>query len=377
MNTRLRVSLLLVLLALHSVIGAIETSASKSGAQKLKALDDLYIDDEGDDDIQLQDEASGFGSTHRYNPNLAEGEEEEEEDGDYDYDNNDGGDAEDEYPFTDVEGATEKHMETKVEATTTTSTATTPSRSREEQLIEEEDDELVTPKVSPVAVSPPYSPNEYDDDTIDGSADSGSAHSPTDDEDEDEDEDENHESVEVDEDDYDDEDPIDFSSVAGETDPTDVHVIDDVDEESNPEMVVPTPAPTTEAPPPPYQPDFAAPPQQPETPVVDTPVDGTLPKHNVEENPPHTTDRETHPVDVSGGVAKAGDRQVSFFAQPGILAAVIGGAVVGLLCAILLVMFIVYRMRKKDEGSYALEEPKRNSPNSHPYNNKNSREFYA
>jgi len=65
MNTRLRVSLLLALLALHSVIGAIETSASKSGAQKLKALDDLYIDDEGDDDIQLQDEASGSGPTHR------------------------------------------------------------------------------------------------------------------------------------------------------------------------------------------------------------------------------------------------------------------------------------------------------------------------
>ena len=57
-------------------------------------------------------------------------------------------------------------------------------------------------------------------------------------------------------------------------------------------------------------------------------------------------------------------------------AAVIGGAVVGLLCAILLVMFIVYRMRKKDEGSYVLDEPKRNSPSSQPYN-KNSREFYA
>lgn len=38
---------------------------SQSGAQKLKALDDLYIDDEGDDDIQLQDEASGSGPTHR------------------------------------------------------------------------------------------------------------------------------------------------------------------------------------------------------------------------------------------------------------------------------------------------------------------------
>lgn len=66
----------------------------------------------------------------------------------------------------------------------------------------------------------------------------------------------------------------------------------------------------------------------------------------------------------------------SFFAQPGILAAVIGGAVVGLLCAILLVMFIVYRMRKKDEGSYALDEPKR-SHNSNSYSKAPSREFYA
>lgn len=57
--------------------------------------------------------------------------------------------------------------------------------------------------------------------------------------------------------------------------------------------------------------------------------------------------------------------------------AVIGGAVVGLLCAILVVMFIVYRMRKKDEGSYALDEPKR-SPAVNTYaKNPNSREFYA
>ncbi|XP_031630828.1 syndecan-like isoform X1 [Contarinia nasturtii] len=71
------------------------------------------------------------------------------------------------------------------------------------------------------------------------------------------------------------------------------------------------------------------------------------------------------------------DRTTSFFAQPGILAAVIGGAVVGLLCAILVVMFIVYRMRKKDEGSYALDEPKR-SPAVNSYaKNANNREFYA
>jgi syndecan 2 len=62
--------------------------------------------------------------------------------------------------------------------------------------------------------------------------------------------------------------------------------------------------------------------------------------------------------------------------QPGLLAGIIGGAVVGLLCAVLLVMFIVYRMRKKDEGSYALDEPKR-SPSLHTYARATNREFYA
>jgi len=70
------------------------------------------------------------------------------------------------------------------------------------------------------------------------------------------------------------------------------------------------------------------------------------------------------------------NRPVSFFAQPGILAAVIGGAVVGLLCAILLVMFIVYRMRKKDEGSYILDEPSRKL-NGNLYTKTPNREIYA
>ncbi|KAK7475626.1 hypothetical protein BaRGS_00033119 [Batillaria attramentaria] len=61
--------------------------------------------------------------------------------------------------------------------------------------------------------------------------------------------------------------------------------------------------------------------------------------------------------------------------QPGILAAIIGGSVVFLLCAVLLIMFIVYRMRKKDEGSYALDEPKK-MPN-YSYQRAPDREFYA
>lgn len=79
---------------------------------------------------------------------------------------------------------------------------------------------------------------------------------------------------------------------------------------------------------------------------------------------------------VSSVERNPNSHSTSFFAQPGILAAVIGGAVVGLLCAILLVMFIVYRMRKKDEGSYALDEPRR-SPNVHLYSKAPTREFFA
>lgn len=63
--------------------------------------------------------------------------------------------------------------------------------------------------------------------------------------------------------------------------------------------------------------------------------------------------------------------------QPGILAGIIGGALVGLLCAVLLVMFIVYRMRKKDEGSYALDERKHYSPSTHQYSQAPTKEFYA
>ena len=56
------------------------------------------------------------------------------------------------------------------------------------------------------------------------------------------------------------------------------------------------------------------------------------------------------------------------------ISAVIGGAVVGLLCMILLVMFIVYRMKKKDEGSYPLDEQKYLN---YTYNKAPDKEFYA
>lgn len=54
---------------------------------------------------------------------------------------------------------------------------------------------------------------------------------------------------------------------------------------------------------------------------------------------------------------------------------IIGGSIVLLLCVVLLVMFIVYRMRKKDEGSYPLDEP-RKAPN-YNYVRAPEKEFYA
>ncbi|XP_030081364.1 syndecan isoform X7 [Drosophila hydei] len=102
------------------------------------------------------------------------------------------------------------------------------------------------------------------------------------------------------------------------------------------------------------------------------------PNTNINSQPTDTKINEHRPGG-SGEVVimSEEDRTTSFFAQPGILAAVIGGAVVGLLCAILVVMFIVYRMRKKDEGSYALDEPKRSPANNSYAKNANNREFYA
>ncbi|XP_021932602.1 syndecan isoform X2 [Zootermopsis nevadensis] len=107
-----------------------------------------------------------------------------------------------------------------------------------------------------------------------------------------------------------------------------------------------------------------------------TPVEGSDNTARVVPPPDEENGDKTEGNDVYIMNTKTEERATSFFAQPGILAAVIGGAVVGLLCAILVVMFIVYRMRKKDEGSYALDEPKR-SPTVNSYTKNSNREFFA
>lgn len=54
--------------------------------------------------------------------------------------------------------------------------------------------------------------------------------------------------------------------------------------------------------------------------------------------------------------------------------AVIAGGVIGFLFAIFLILLLVYRMRKKDEGSYDLGERK---PSATAYQKAPTKEFYA
>ncbi|XP_006794398.1 syndecan-2 [Neolamprologus brichardi] len=64
----------------------------------------------------------------------------------------------------------------------------------------------------------------------------------------------------------------------------------------------------------------------------------------------------------------------NLFQRTEVLAAVIAGGVIGFLFAIFLILLLVYRMRKKDEGSYDLGERK---PSGAAYQKAPTKEFYA
>ncbi|XP_021039624.1 syndecan-2 isoform X1 [Mus caroli] len=98
---------------------------------------------------------------------------------------------------------------------------------------------------------------------------------------------------------------------------------------------------------------------------------------------PEKTDKEE--VDISEAEEKLGPAIKStdvytekhsdnLFKRTEVLAAVIAGGVIGFLFAIFLILLLVYRMRKKDEGSYDLGERK---PSSAAYQKAPTKEFYA
>jgi len=58
-----------------------------------------------------------------------------------------------------------------------------------------------------------------------------------------------------------------------------------------------------------------------------------------------------------------------------LFSALIVGGCVGLLFAICVILLLAYRMRKKDEGSYALDDQKK--PVTSPYKYSQGQEYYA
>lgn len=85
------------------------------------------------------------------------------------------------------------------------------------------------------------------------------------------------------------------------------------------------------------------------------------------------SERKTDPAEEDTNVytEKHSD---NLFKRTEVLAAVIAGGVIGFLFAIFLILLLVYRMRKKDEGSYDLGERK---PSSTAYQKAPTKEFYA
>ncbi|KAI1895140.1 hypothetical protein AGOR_G00103240 [Albula goreensis] len=92
---------------------------------------------------------------------------------------------------------------------------------------------------------------------------------------------------------------------------------------------------------------------------VDAPIEKTV-RTGMERNP-DDSDMEFEPVvnqvDTEKAVGETSENQ-SLLERKEVLGGVIAGGVVGLAFAIMLVSLMVYRMKKKDEGSYALDEQK-------------------
>uniref|UniRef100_A0A8C7YPW6 Syndecan n=1 Tax=Oryzias sinensis TaxID=183150 RepID=A0A8C7YPW6_9TELE len=79
-------------------------------------------------------------------------------------------------------------------------------------------------------------------------------------------------------------------------------------------------------------------------------------RNNVDGERPADPDLIGNTVDGSSSAAQLPQKNI--LERKEVLIAVIVGGVVGALFAAFLVMLLVYRMKKKDEGSYTLEEPK-------------------
>ncbi|XP_069777898.1 syndecan-2 isoform X2 [Narcine bancroftii] len=104
---------------------------------------------------------------------------------------------------------------------------------------------------------------------------------------------------------------------------------------------------------------------------TETTVD-TLVKEETKKEDDFVIEKPT--INADGDDVSAEKHSESLFQRTEVLAAVIAGGVIGFLFAIFLILLLVYRMRKKDEGSYDLGERK---PSTAAYQKAPTKEFYA
>ncbi|KAE8599340.1 hypothetical protein XENTR_v10017151 [Xenopus tropicalis] len=112
-----------------------------------------------------------------------------------------------------------------------------------------------------------------------------------------------------------------------------------------------------------------------EMPYVDTTTLKTQTKIAPESKEPGEVE-STNTVLVYGNkdIVQTATHTENLFHRTEVLAAVIAGGGIGFLFAVFLILLLVYRMRKKDEGSYDLGERK---PSSAVYQKAPTKEFYA
>ncbi|XP_018940544.1 syndecan-2-like [Cyprinus carpio] len=117
------------------------------------------------------------------------------------------------------------------------------------------------------------------------------------------------------------------------------------------------------------------------TPKVETSTSGDVPKDTkkrvrIQDPVPTTEDLRRNPVTSTTSLPRSplDVQSENLFQRTEVLAAVIAGGVIGFLFAIFLILLLVYRMRKKDEGSYDLGERK---PSGAAYQKAPTKEFYA
>ncbi|XP_059365451.1 syndecan-2-like [Carassius carassius] len=107
----------------------------------------------------------------------------------------------------------------------------------------------------------------------------------------------------------------------------------------------------------------------------DVPKDTTI-QVRIESPVPATEESRRNPVTSTTSLPRSPleVQSENLFQRTEVLAAVIAGGVIGFLFAIFLILLLVYRMRKKDEGSYDLGERK---PSGAAYHKAPTKEFYA